>query len=340
MAVNRREFLTAAVAAAATAPPVRAALLGTQHSHARDKLRVMQQSPDFEVAGVCEPDPEARQAQQKSSRYGGVRWLSEEELLGDAGIQLVVAECRTWEAIPWGWKVIRAGKHLHLEKPPGDRLAPFRQLVEEAQRRKLLLQMGYIWRFHQGLNAAIESARRGDLGEVFLVRGTINTDISAERRAELARYRGGMMLELGCHLIDRVVQWLGRPKQVRSWLRHDSSAGDKLADNTLAALEYDKTLAVISSAARQAGASQHRSFEILGTDGSILLQPLEPGAKLRVTTREGDKPGPRELSIVPPVPRYVGDLQALARAIQTGQPLQFSYDHELLLQETLERVCG
>jgi hypothetical protein len=43
---------------------------------------------------------------------------------------------------------------------------------------------------------------------------------------------------------------------------------------------------------------------------------------------------------LPPQPRFVGDFKDLARAIKTGQPLKHSYDHELLLQETLLRASG
>ena len=317
--IPRRSFLAASLAAAAPAAGrIRVAMLGTAHSHAAGKRQVIEHSPDYELAGACELGPQA------------------ERLLADPAIQLAVVECNPSEAVPWGRKVIAAGKHLHLEKPPGDELAPFRELVEEARRRKLLLQVGYIWRFHQGFHTAFEHARKGDLGEVFLVRGTINTDISPQQRAPLARYRGGMMFELGCHLIDRIVDLLGRPQNVRSWLRHDSRAPDALADNTLAVFEYEKTLAVLSTAARQPGASQHRSFEILGTEGSILLQPIEPGTKMQLTLRNA---APRQLDF-PPQPRYAGDFRAIAHSIQTGSPLQFSYDHELLVQETLLRACG
>jgi hypothetical protein len=43
---------------------------------------------------------------------------------------------------------------------------------------------------------------------------------------------------------------------------------------------------------------------------------------------------------VPPQPRFIPDFAELARAIKTGQPLKQSYDHELLLQETLLRASG
>ncbi len=333
MRMARRDFLGSILAAAAgaAAKPVRVAMLGAQHSHAADKLRVLSGSADYDVAGVCEPDPAARQP------LSGVRSIGEAELLGDKSTELVVVECHPWEAIAWGRKVIAAGKHLHLEKPPGDKMEPFRELLEEARQKKLLVQLGYVLRFNLGIQSALEAARRGELGEVFQLRAAMHTDIAPNRRAELARYPGGMMFELGGHLIDRVVDLLGRPRQVRSWLRHDSGLPDKLADNCLAVLEYDRCLAVISSAARQAGASQHRYLEILGTDGSILVQPLEPGVKVRITTRKG---GTSEGGAIPPVPRFVGDFADLARAIRAGQPLKYSYEHELLVQETLLRACS
>jgi predicted dehydrogenase len=328
--MNRRELLLASLAAASpmaaapASPRIRVAMLGTEHSHAAGKRKVLEHSTDYELAAVCELGPRA------------------EELLADASIQVVVVEGKPWEVVEWGAKVIGAGKHLHLEKPPGNQMAPFRKLVEEARDKKLLLQVGYIWRFHQGIAAAFAAARQGYLGEVFSVRGTINTDLQPAARADLARFRSGMMFELGCHIIDRVVDLLDRPVRVHSRLRHDTSIADALADNTLAVLEYDKAMAVVSSAARQAGASQHRSFEILGANGSIVIQPVEPGTKMQVTLREAHGPykaGSQQIDL-PPQPRYAGDFRDLARAIRTHTPLQFSYDHELLVEETLLRACG
>ena len=266
----RRDFLIAAWATAAVsaAGKIRIGLLGTQHSHAGGKLKVLLDSPDYEVAGVCEPDVAARNQRQGETLYKGQRWLSEEELLTDRSIAVVAVESAVWDFMPFGRKVITAGKHLHLEKPPTPRMAEFRELVEEARTKKLLLQTGYIWRFHAGFAAAMEAARQGWLGDVYMLRGTINTDIDTKARAGVGRYAGGMMYELGSHLIDRVVDLWGRPKNVKSWLRHDTRIPDKLADNTLAVLEYEKSLAVISTSARMPGASQHRSIRADRLGGS------------------------------------------------------------------------
>lgn len=347
--MNRRNFvqttamtLAAVAGGAAAAAPIRTAFYGVDHSHFDGKLRVVAGSPDFELAGICEPDAVLRARAQRSPALKDVRWLTEQELLGDKSIQVAIVESRVADTVPRGKKVIAAGKHLHLEKTPGNRLEPYRELVEEARRRGLLLQAGYIWRFHEGFRAALDAAREGWLGKVHTLRATINTDGNEQQRSRWALYRGGMMFELGGHQIDRVVDLWGTPKSVRPWLRHDTGFPDKLADNTLAVLEYEQGLAVVSSSARMPGHTPHRSFEIIGTDGTVLLQPLERDCKMRVTLRQARGPYKEGTQVVefPGQNRYTGDFRELAAAIRENRPLKYSYDYELMLHEAILRASG
>ncbi len=347
--MDRRRFLQqtsasvlTAMAANAAVSKIRAGMLGTQHSHFAGKLKAMMDSPDYEVVAIFEHDAAARAQLQKDPHRGSIRFVSEEELLKDPSINMVVVECRAWEALPWGRKVIDAGKHLHLEKPPGNDWAAFKELMTEARRKKLLVQAGYLWRWHEGVMAAIDAAQKGWLGEVFMVRGTMNSDRDAEQRATEAHYKGGGLFELSGHVIDRVIEVLGRPRTVKSWLRHDTSVPDKLADNCVAVFEYDKALAVITQSAKMSGAGDHRSFEILGTDGSFVLNPESNPPRMEVNMRKPQGPykaGWQNITL-PPQPRFIGDFKELARAIKSGEPLKHSYDHELLLQETLLRASG
>ena len=216
--MDRRKFLqnTSAallttVTANAAVSKIRTGMLGTGHSHFGGKLKAMMDSPDYEIVGIVDTAG-GKGAFAKEPRLASVRWMSEEELLKDPSINLVVVECSAWEALPWGRKVIDAGKHLHLEKPPGNEWGPFKDLIAEARRKNLLVQTGYLWRWHEGVMAAIDAAQKGWLGEVFMVRGTMNSDRDAEQRATEAHYKGGGLFELSGHVIDRVVEVLGRPK--------------------------------------------------------------------------------------------------------------------------------
>ena len=84
------------------------------------------------------------------------------------------------------------------------------------------------------------------------------------------------------------------------------------------------------------GASQHRSFELIGSEGAIVIQPIEPGTRMRVSMREARGPyraGWQDVEMASQ-PRYVGDFRELARAIRTCAPLKYSYDYELPVEES------
>ena len=285
---NRREFVALGVGMISTAlirnpqftsagdTKIRVAVIGIGHAHAAGKTKVLLESPDFDLVGVCEPDGELRRQQGGDPVYQGVRWLSIEELVDDPSIQLIAVESRVQENLAYAQRAIEAGKHVHLDKPPGNDLEKLRSLLNEADRRNLVVQMGYMWRYHPGIQTAIEATRKGWLGQVYLCRGIISSDIAPAARPPLALFPGGMMFELGCHLIDRMVDLLGRPSSVTSFLRHDSSYNDGLADNTLAVFEYDRAVAEISSTAQQPSGGNHRLFQVQGTNGTATLQPIEP----------------------------------------------------------------
>jgi predicted dehydrogenase len=346
---KRRRFIAAAGGAiAARAQPgaparkISTAILGIQHSHLIGKLEAMYSNPDYEVVAYCEPDEATRRRLGGHELLRRLPAISLEEMLADKLLDLVVFEGEVKDAVPLAARVLNAGKHLHLEKPPTNRLEPFRDVVELARARKRKLQLGYIWRFHAGVNAALEAHRQGWLGDVFMIRATINSDRDTAQRAVEARYSGGSMFELGGHMIDRIIAFLGRPAAVRHWLRHHTGASDKLNDNTLAVLEYPRALAVIVSSARDAAVDDHRSFEVIGTDGTISMQPMEPAPVLHVHLRAARGPyraGAQDIKL-PPQPRFVRDFEDLSRAIRTGAELRYSYIHELLLQETLLRASG
>lgn len=208
-----------------------------------------------------------------------------------------------------------------------------RGLLDLAEKRRRILQVGYMWRYHPGINAALDVARQGRLGDVYQVRGTIHTSIAPAMRLELARFRGGQMFELGCHLIDPLVRLLGRPDRVTPVLRKHGGYQDDLVDNTMAIFEYPRALATITSASMHPGAGPLRSFEILGTKGTAVVRPLEP-PELTFHLAAGPQKQP-----LPEYRRYVEEFVALAAAIRDGKPLVTSPEQELLVQETLLRAC-
>jgi predicted dehydrogenase len=320
---------------------IRCAILGTGHGHAAGKLRVLQESDDWELVGVCEPDPAWRARREREAPFAGVRWLAEADALGDPSLKMVAVESEVRQLVGLGQKVIDAGKHLHLDKPAGVSLPAFRALLNAADRKGLIVQMGYMFRYNTGFDLIRRAVREGWLGHVHYLHGTINSLYDAAHRKTLDFHRGGMMFELAGHLIDMLVLLMGRPRRVTPFMRHDGAFDNQLADNTLAVLEYDRAVALIESSALEVGSSARRHFEVLGNAGSVVLQPLEPPA-LRLCLSEprgGYQAGWQDVA-VPNIPRYVRDLQELARCIRGEQAFPYSKEHDLTMHETLLRACG
>src|SRR5207249_749005 len=115
--------------------------------------------------------------------------------------------------------------------------------------KKLLVQMGYMYRYSPAVVLLREFLKKGWLGEVFEVHAVMSRVIDPATRKRLAEYRGGTMFELGCHVLDVVVGVLGKPKEVTAFNRHSSSLDDRLLDNMLAVLSYPRATATVRSSA-------------------------------------------------------------------------------------------
>jgi predicted dehydrogenase len=340
--MNRRRFI-AATSALALAPhwPARAAeqprrvrigFLGASHSHALEKFRILRSSDDFEVVGICEESEKVREPFAKL----GAQFLSRDQLLSRA--EVVVVESAVRDHARDAKAALEAGLHVHVEKPPAVMMRKCEELCRLAREKNRLLQVGYMWRFHPGINRIIDAARYGWLGDVFLVRAQINTSLDASRRAEWAEFKGGSMFELGCHLIDAVVRLLGKPLRVTPHLQR--RGGDDLADNCTAVLHYPKAQAIITSAVLQPNAFAHRFLEVLGTNGTVRVQPIEPPAMTIDLAKAAGRytAGPQKVEL-PAYRRYVDEFVALAAAIRQGKSLNISSEHELAVHDTLLRAC-
>jgi predicted dehydrogenase len=237
---------------------------------------------------------------------------------------------------------VEAGKFVHLDKAPGEDLAALSALLNEAARRKLVVQMGYQWRYHSAMQASIKAAREGWLGKVYAMRATIDKPIAPADREQLATFRGGMMFELGCHLIDRAVDLFGRPKKVTGILRHDSTINDNLADNTLAVLEFESAMAEIYIAAFQPSGDQYRCLEILGTNGRAIVQPFDP-LRLALDLKHPAglyRSGRQTIDLAAAGPIFSPDFAEMARIIRHNERPSYSADHDLITQKALLQACG
>lgn len=340
---NRREFLVVgAMGLAGSMAPaadnlrtrIRTGFLGVAYSHAEEKIRLVRESKELELVGVCDEDPVLR------DKYAarGISVLAEASLLERA--EVVVVESSVQKHAEFARRALMAGRQVHLEKPPAERMSEFEELLELARSRRRLLQVGYMWRHNPGLNALLDLVRKGWLGDVHFVRGTLNTTPDPRRREEWSQFKGGVLFELGSHLVDFVVRLMGSPEGVTSFLKTHGSSTDSFQDNTVAVLEYPRVTAVLCCSALQPNASEHRSVEVVGTHGTARVQPLEqPVLEVDLVATAGPYARGKHRVTFPRYQRYEGEFVELAKCIREGTELPVTLEMEKQVQETLLRVC-
>jgi predicted dehydrogenase len=198
-----------------------------------------------------------------------------------------------------------------------------------------------MYRYNPAVVLLRDFLRKGWLGEVFEVHAVMSKVVDPAARRELAAFRGGIMFELGCHVMDLVVGVLGKPTAVAAFNAHSSPVQDGLLDNTLAVLTYPRATATVRSTALEVEGGDRRHLVVCGTEGTFHIQPLDsPAARVSLSReRDGYKKGTQDVR-VPRYTRYADDAADMARIVRGEKATDFPPAHDLAVQETLLRACG
>lgn len=318
---------------------------GTKHGHGPDKLRALLSNPQVELTGVYEPDPERRRTMQAHPEFANLHWYENaDQLLNDPSIQAVASEGLNIESLDQSEQIIRAGKHLWYDKPAGCDWQQWQQVVALAQQQHLHIQMGYMFRYHNGFRQIAEWAKSGLLGDIYAVRAQMSTCIDEAQQALIVPHRAGIFYDLAGHMLDQIIWLLGQPRSVQGFFQQVHSTIESFQDNTHGVLCYDKALATIDISAIEAPPAARR-FEVYGSLGSAIMEPFEPATQLRLCLKQataGYQAGPQLVPIVTQSRQelYEQELSAFLASIKQEQTPERSYEHDLLVQESLLRITG
>jgi len=329
-----------AASAAAAKPRIKVGQIGVGHAHA-SKLSVYRDSSEYEVVGLVEPDESLQKQAQDKTAFQGLPWMTQEQLLNTPGLELVLVETRVRDSLDVAEACVQAGKHVHLDKPAGESLPQFRRILDQAAKKQLLVQIGYMYRYNPAVVMMRDFLKRGWLGEPFEVHTVMSKVVNPAKRRKLGESPGGVMFELGCHIIDLTMGVLGKPDQVTPYARRVLQSDDKLIDNMLAVFEYPRAMATVKSSALEVEGFSRRHFVVCGTEGTFHIQPLDdPRARVALSkSRDAYQAGYQDLTF-PKYTRYVDDAADIARVIRGEKSPDFSYDHDLAVQTAVLEASG
>ena len=123
-----------------------------------------------ELVWLCDVDDE-RRAEAAQSYPSAQVTASFDDILADESVEAVVVATPVPTHFELARRVLEAGKHVFVEKPPAMRGAEMEELCELAEERGLVLMPGHLLLYHPGVQKLKEIVDSGELGEVLYVYG-------------------------------------------------------------------------------------------------------------------------------------------------------------------------
>jgi len=325
--------------------------IGVCHEHAGAKVHALQLLPDvYEIVGVVDDRAthSPRFAGHDLRPFEGLTWMTEEELLNHPGLQMVVVETPNDDLVPTALRCMHHNLPMHLDKPGGQDMALFRQLLDGCRERGLPLQMGYMFRNNPAMQFCRKAVSENWLGEIFEVQASMSHNYGGEAYQKyLSCFPGGIMFNLGCHLIDFVVTLLGRPENITSFLKTVGGFHGNAKNNCITVLEYQHTLVTLRACSFEVDGITRRSLKICGTQGTIELSPLErfDGHPLQLTLTllegaGGFSAGTHTVNFGVVQDRYTEQLLEMAMVLHGEIENPYTYEHDCLVQEIILAASG
>lgn len=327
---------------------IRTVQVGIGHDHAASAWDTINKQSDlFDVLGWCPIDDEGERP--CAAHYPPEKRLTLDEVLALPELDAVTVETDDWNLTRVAQIFADRGVAVQMDKPGAVPQDDFERLARTVKEKKVPFQIAYMYRFNPLIMRVVQDARDGVYGDISAVELHMDCEHGANKREWLARFPGGMLYFLGCHLIDLILQIKGVPDRIiplsyRSG--YDGAAGE---DVGMAVFQYPNCVAFAKTSAVEAGGFMRRQLVVTGKKRSIELRPLEeyvPEGNGLLVTRMRDSAPDRGWNddgvhtVSAPQDRYE-DMFAMFAAIVRGEKKNpYSPEYECLLHRVILSACG
>jgi predicted dehydrogenase len=304
-------------------PSIRAGLIGYGVAGAFFHAPLIRVTSGLEISAIVTGNPE-RQGQARLAQPGAAIFDTAEQLWSYAShLDLVVVASPNRTHVPLAMTALAAGLHVVVDKPLAPTAAEGRRLIEEARRRQRMLTVFHNRRWDGDFLTARRLLSKGALGEPYRFESRFERwrpiPKPGWREHGAPEEAGGILYDLGSHLIDQALVLFGPPSHVYAELNrrrplveveddafvalvHPSGVRSHLSVSVVAPqpgprlrllgsrAAYVKHGPDVQEAALRRGAQpngigwgeeQREAWGILGADDDLLPIPTEPGAYQR-----------------------------------------------------------
>jgi predicted dehydrogenase len=260
------------------AEPLRVGLIGFGLAGRVFHGPLLASDPGFEVAVIVTGDAQ-RQADAHSRHPGAEVVSSADELFARAGtLDLAVIASPPTTHVPLATSALDAGLAVVVDKPLCAAAAEAQALVAHARAVGRPLTVFQNRRWDSDFLTLRRVIASGSLGEVRHMESRFerwkpSPDPAKPWRSANAAAAGGVVYDLGSHLIDQAIQLLGPVTDVHAELR--SHAGQDAPDDGFLSLQHAGgavSRLFMSSVVAQPGPR----FRVLGSKGAFVSSALDP----------------------------------------------------------------
>lgn len=303
-------------------PPLRVGIVGLVHGHVHGFLGQYRHSPEIEIVGVAEPDPEL--LSKAGARYGfdhTMLFTSLEDMIAKTHPQAVLVYTNTFDHRRVVETCARLGVHVMMEKPLAVGLDDALAIGKAAHTGNIHVLVNYETSWYRSNHAAYDLVHAGAIGDVRKVvihdghKGPKEIGVEPEFFAWLTDPKlngGGALFDFGCYGAD-LMTWLmdGQPPQTVTAITQQIKPQiyTRVDDEATIVLTYPKAQAIIQASWNWPFG--RKDMEVYGQTGSIITVQRDD---LRVR-RGGEDRSPEEQIAAKPIPSPYDDELTYLRAV-------------------------
>jgi predicted dehydrogenase len=237
---------------------------------------------------------------------------------------------------------LRAGKHLLCEKPLAVTLAEARKVANAAKKAKVIHMINFSYRASSAFQEGIKLVRAGKLGAMrhvhsFYLQTWLSSNVWGGWTKEASLWRlqtaagsGGVLGDIGCHILDMTTAVAGDVTRVRCDLRTFAKVdptgktvtewhGKKLDANDTAVIELEfanGAIGLVQTTRWATGHKNHLRVEAFGTDGALMFDLDRDYHQIDVCLGADRQEAKWKSETLKPTPNIY---QRFITAIRTGQ---------------------
>lgn len=226
----------------------------------------------LELAAVVE-----RSSNEAANLYPGIKtFRTLDELLSDSSIKLVIVATPNGTHHQFAMKALEAAKHVVVDKPASITSGQIAELMELAGGIGFQLIPFHNRRWDSDFQTVQQVLREKRLGHLVHFESTIDRwrPGSSTRAWKEDPEEGGVLLDLGTHLVDQALLLFGLPESVGAEIVHERTV-DGAPDSFTIRLHYLTGLTVTLGANCLSSLPRPR-FHLRGTKGNFMKWGLDP----------------------------------------------------------------